>query len=173
MKPDSDALLNQSRESSLRARRDSMLLVQQSLEADPENSLAHATRGVMRQRWCFILSSSCLKTRLTSRLSNFVSRSCSGWERCDGQHRCRLRLRSTGVVINPITVITFLYVRLISKKQDVMYMQGRSQDGARWLDELHQGGHWQGLGQLVLHLWWHRALFHLLRDEHDVRVFKC
>ena len=46
-------------------------------------------------------------------------------------------------------------------------MQGRSQDGARWLDELHQGGHWQGLGQLVLHLWWHRALFHLLRDEHD------
>jgi len=52
----------------------------------------------------------------------------------------------------------------------VMYMQGRSEEGARWLDQLHAGGHWQGLGQMVLHLWWHRALFHLLRGEHEAAL---
>ncbi len=52
----------------------------------------------------------------------------------------------------------------------VMYMQGRSEEGANWLDNLHAGGHWQGLGQMVLHLWWHRALFHLLRGEHSAAL---
>jgi len=47
----------------------------------------------------------------------------------------------------------------------VMYMQGRGSDGAQWLDTLSASGNWDDLGQMVLHLWWHRALFHVLNGE--------
>jgi tetratricopeptide (TPR) repeat protein len=39
----------------------------------------------------------------------------------------------------------------------VMFMQGRFEDGAKWLDGLR--GNWEALSQIKLHLWWHRALF--------------
>lgn len=240
MKPDSDALLNQSRESSLRARRDSMLLVQQSLEADPENSLAHATRGLYyygerhqrnrevvkeciasstrflnpqdrrathycraltaagegdatemvfhleqqlledptdvaalklcqselfwlgEMRWSASLSASVEKHWSSDQpyYSDYLSIRAFDLEET-GQYTAAEQYGREAVELNPSDVWGTHAVT------HVMYMQGRSQDGARWLDELHQGGHWQGLGQLVLHLWWHRALFHLLRGEHD------
>jgi tetratricopeptide (TPR) repeat protein len=47
----------------------------------------------------------------------------------------------------------------------VMEMQGRHADGIAWLDELQR--HWQGGNNLLHHLWWHRALFHLERREFD------
>jgi tetratricopeptide (TPR) repeat protein len=45
----------------------------------------------------------------------------------------------------------------------IMEMQGRHQEGIRWLDQLER--HWVGGNNLLHHLWWHRALFHLERDE--------
>ncbi len=39
----------------------------------------------------------------------------------------------------------------------VMFMQGRFSEGADWLDGLR--GNWSELSQIILHLWWHRALF--------------
>jgi tetratricopeptide (TPR) repeat protein len=45
----------------------------------------------------------------------------------------------------------------------IMEMQGRHQDGIAWLDRLER--HWVGGNNLLHHLWWHRALFHLERDE--------
>jgi tetratricopeptide (TPR) repeat protein len=45
----------------------------------------------------------------------------------------------------------------------VMEMQGRHAEGIAWLDELER--HWGGGANLVHHLWWHRALFHLERRE--------
>jgi tetratricopeptide (TPR) repeat protein len=47
----------------------------------------------------------------------------------------------------------------------IMEMQGRHADGIAWLDELER--HWQGGNNLLHHLWWHRALFHLERREFD------
>jgi len=47
----------------------------------------------------------------------------------------------------------------------VMEMQGRHAEGIAWLDELERN--WEGAANLVHHLWWHRALFHLERREFD------
>jgi tetratricopeptide (TPR) repeat protein len=47
----------------------------------------------------------------------------------------------------------------------IMEMQGRHAEGIAWLDELER--HWQGGNNLLHHLWWHRALFHLERKEFD------
>ena len=47
----------------------------------------------------------------------------------------------------------------------IMEMQGRHAEGIAWLDELER--HWQGGNNLLHHLWWHRALFHLERHEFD------
>jgi hypothetical protein len=47
----------------------------------------------------------------------------------------------------------------------VMEMQGRHAEGIAWLDELER--HWGGSANLIHHLWWHRALFHLERREFD------
>jgi tetratricopeptide (TPR) repeat protein len=47
----------------------------------------------------------------------------------------------------------------------VMEMQGRHAEGIAWLDELER--HWEGGANLLHHLWWHRALFHLERREFD------
>ena len=47
----------------------------------------------------------------------------------------------------------------------IMEMQGRHAEGIAWLDELER--HWQGGNNLLHHLWWHRALFHLERREYD------
>ena len=46
-----------------------------------------------------------------------------------------------------------------------MEMQGRHAEGIAWLDELER--HWEGGNNLLHHLWWHRALFHLERREFD------
>jgi tetratricopeptide (TPR) repeat protein len=45
----------------------------------------------------------------------------------------------------------------------IMEMQGRHQEGIAWLDRLER--HWVGGNNLLHHLWWHRALFHLERAE--------
>jgi tetratricopeptide (TPR) repeat protein len=47
----------------------------------------------------------------------------------------------------------------------IMEMQGRHGEGIAWLDELERN--WDGKANLVHHLWWHRALFHLERREFD------
>jgi len=47
----------------------------------------------------------------------------------------------------------------------IMEMQGRYAEGIAWLEELER--HWQGGNNLLHHLWWHRALFHLERREFD------
>ncbi len=47
----------------------------------------------------------------------------------------------------------------------IMEMQGRHREGIAWLDELER--HWDGGNNLLHHLWWHRALFHLERREFD------
>src|SRR5215472_16759077 len=46
----------------------------------------------------------------------------------------------------------------------IMEMQGRHQEGIAWLDQLER--HWVGGNNVLHHLWWHRALFHLERGEH-------
>jgi tetratricopeptide (TPR) repeat protein len=47
----------------------------------------------------------------------------------------------------------------------VMEMQGRHREGIAFLEGLEH--HWAGANQIVHHLWWHRALFHLERREFD------
>ena len=47
----------------------------------------------------------------------------------------------------------------------VMEMQDRHDEGIAWLSELER--HWAGANNLLHHLWWHRALFHLERREFD------
>jgi tetratricopeptide (TPR) repeat protein len=47
----------------------------------------------------------------------------------------------------------------------IMEMQGRHGEGIAWLDDLERN--WEGAANLVHHLWWHRALFHLERREID------
>jgi hypothetical protein len=46
----------------------------------------------------------------------------------------------------------------------IMEMQGRHEEGIAWLDGLQR--HWVGANNLLHHLWWHRALYHLERGEH-------
>jgi hypothetical protein len=46
-----------------------------------------------------------------------------------------------------------------------MEMQGRRGEGIAWLDGLEK--HWDGGSNLLHHLWWHRAMFHLERREFD------
>ena len=43
--------------------------------------------------------------------------------------------------------------------------RGGTREGIAWLDELERN--WEGAANLVHHLWWHRALFHLERRETD------
>src|SRR5262249_2863463 len=45
----------------------------------------------------------------------------------------------------------------------IMEMQGRHEEGIAWLDGLQR--HWAGANNLLHHLWWHRALYHLERGE--------
>jgi len=47
----------------------------------------------------------------------------------------------------------------------IMEMQGRHGEGIAWLAELERN--WEGGNNLLHHLWWHRALFHLERRELD------
>lgn len=240
---DADELLNQSRESSLRSRCDSMSLVQRALEVDAEHSLAHATRGLYyygerhqrnrdvinecvsesarylqasdtraghycralaaagsgdaasmvfhleqqllddpldinalrlcqaelfwmgEMQWSASISSSVEKYWNNSHkyYSDFLAVRAFDLEET-GRYKAAEMCGRESVEINPADVWGTHAVA------HVMYMQGRSHDGADWLDNLHRGGHWQGLGQMVLHLWWHRALFHILRGEHDAAL---
>ncbi|MFQ5935404.1 MAG: tetratricopeptide repeat protein [Acidiferrobacterales bacterium] len=47
----------------------------------------------------------------------------------------------------------------------VLIMQGRHDEGVAWLDGLKEN--WADANQMMLHLWWHRCLFHLERGEFD------
>ena len=47
----------------------------------------------------------------------------------------------------------------------IMEMQGRRGEGIAWLRGLEP--HWEGGSNLLHHLWWHRAMFHIERGEHD------
>lgn len=47
----------------------------------------------------------------------------------------------------------------------IMEMQGRRAEGIAWLKALEP--HWDGASNLMHHLWWHRAMYHLERGEHD------
>lgn len=47
----------------------------------------------------------------------------------------------------------------------VLEMQGRREEGIQWLTAL--APHWEGGNNLQHHLWWHCALYHLERGEHD------
>ena len=45
----------------------------------------------------------------------------------------------------------------------VLEMQGRRGEGIAWIAGLEQ--HWEGGNTLMHHLWWHRAMYHLERQE--------
>ena len=47
----------------------------------------------------------------------------------------------------------------------VMYMQGRHSEGVDWISSLQT--HWQDVGQMQFHVWWHKCLFHLERGEYE------
>jgi tetratricopeptide (TPR) repeat protein len=47
----------------------------------------------------------------------------------------------------------------------ILEMQGRRGEGIAWLKALE--AHWDGGSNLLHHLWWHRAMFHVERGEHD------
>jgi tetratricopeptide (TPR) repeat protein len=47
----------------------------------------------------------------------------------------------------------------------VLEMQGRREEGIRWLEELEP--HWAGGNNLMHHLWWHRGLYHYERGEFE------
>jgi hypothetical protein len=47
----------------------------------------------------------------------------------------------------------------------VLEMQGRRAEGIAWIAALEP--HWAGGNNLMHHLWWHRAMYHLERREHD------
>jgi hypothetical protein len=47
----------------------------------------------------------------------------------------------------------------------VLEMQGRRGEGLAWLEPLVP--YWEGSNNLRHHLWWHAAMFHLERAEHD------
>jgi hypothetical protein len=44
-------------------------------------------------------------------------------------------------------------------------MQGRRGEGIAWIASLEK--HWEGGNNIMHHLWWHRAMYHLERREHD------
>ena len=46
----------------------------------------------------------------------------------------------------------------------VLEMQGRRAEGIAWVTDLEP--HWEGGNNLMHHLWWHQAMFHLERGEH-------
>jgi tetratricopeptide (TPR) repeat protein len=46
----------------------------------------------------------------------------------------------------------------------ILEMQGRRGEGIAWLKGLEP--HWEGGSNLLHHLWWHRALYHIERGEH-------
>lgn len=50
----------------------------------------------------------------------------------------------------------------------VLLMQGRHDEGIEWLDGLKEN--WQDANQMMLHLWWHRCLFHLERGEFETVI---
>ncbi|MFM9881873.1 MAG: tetratricopeptide repeat protein [Burkholderiales bacterium] len=50
----------------------------------------------------------------------------------------------------------------------VMEMQGRHEEGLAWIDLC--APHWNGLSNIVHHLWWHRAMYHLERREWDAVI---
>jgi tetratricopeptide (TPR) repeat protein len=47
----------------------------------------------------------------------------------------------------------------------VLEMQGRRSEGLAWLTAGEQ--HWEGGNNLMHHLWWHKAMFHVERGEFD------
>jgi tetratricopeptide (TPR) repeat protein len=47
----------------------------------------------------------------------------------------------------------------------VMVMENRNEDGIAWLEGLQDN--WAEANQMMLHLWWHRCLFHMERREFD------
>jgi tetratricopeptide (TPR) repeat protein len=47
----------------------------------------------------------------------------------------------------------------------IMEMQGRRGEGIAWLRALEPN--WEGGSNFLHHLWWHRAMFHIERGEHD------
>jgi tetratricopeptide (TPR) repeat protein len=47
----------------------------------------------------------------------------------------------------------------------VMEMQDRHKEGVAWMEGLEQ--HWDAANNFRFHLWWHRSLFHLDREEYD------
>lgn len=47
----------------------------------------------------------------------------------------------------------------------VMEMQGRHAEGIAWLTDTEDD--WAPCNNFAYHVWWHRALFHLERSEHD------
>lgn len=47
----------------------------------------------------------------------------------------------------------------------VLEMQGRHREGAAWLEGL--SGNWEGVIQIVHHLWWHLCLFLLEQKQHE------
>jgi tetratricopeptide (TPR) repeat protein len=50
----------------------------------------------------------------------------------------------------------------------VLEMQERREEGIAWLAALE--GNWGGKSNIAHHLWWHRAMFHLGRREHDAAL---
>ncbi len=50
----------------------------------------------------------------------------------------------------------------------VMEMQGRTAEGIAWLEETEAG--WTSCAFFVHHVWWHKAVFHLARDERDAAL---
>jgi len=50
----------------------------------------------------------------------------------------------------------------------VMEMQGRTDEGIRFLKQMEP--HWHAANNLAHHLWWHRALFHYERREFDAAL---
>ena len=50
----------------------------------------------------------------------------------------------------------------------VLLMQGRYREGVAWLEGLRR--HWAEANQMLLHLWWHQALFHLELRELDAAL---
>jgi len=240
---DARTLLFQSRESSLRSRRDAMALVQQALIEDPGDALAHATKGfylyaerhhrnveplrqcvaecmkhvtatdpqgqhyasalqaaskgnavemvfhleqqlladptdIVALKLCqaelFWLGEMQWSASLSSSVAHHWNKDCKYYSDYlairafdleeTGDYLQAEKLGRECVAINPSDVWGTHAVT------HVLYMQGRGSEGAQWLDTLHGGGHWEGLGQMVLHLWWHRALFHLINGEPDAAL---
>jgi len=47
----------------------------------------------------------------------------------------------------------------------VLEMQGRTEDGIRWIEPL--ADNWGEVNQIAHHLWWHLCLFYLERNDHE------